>query len=189
MNELVAWLKFGGAMVAILLVVIALVNRPLRDEAGLLTDEIRSLVERCGNEAGDRVWLQRADRRLREMEARAERELKQIPASASIPTLYESLTTRINELPLGERSIKGGRDGAVGGTLSHGVDVSTSGDFHGVYELIRHVEELPRLVRVRKVKLKSMDTRGTGRVSASVHLDAYYRPRSNHASASGGSGR
>lgn len=189
MNELVAWLKYGSAMVGVLLLVITLLNRPLKNEAETLTDEIRTLVDRCGNEAGDRVWLQRADRRLRDMRERANEELKEIPASASIPTLYESLTTRINELPLGERSIKGGRDGAVGGTLSHGVDVSTSGEFEGVFELIRHVEELPRLVRVRKVKLKSMDTKGSGRVSASIHLDAYYLPRSARTMSQGGSDR
>lgn len=114
-----------------------------------------------------------------EIEARVRAATTPIPRDSGVADLMRDLTDKFRELGITEREVTTGApsNGAEASALP--MTVMARGSFMSVLESIRWIESLPRLVRIRRIKIDRARgwTPGDPRVSAELLLDAFFDPR------------
>lgn len=104
-----------------------------------------------------------------------------IPMESDVAGLVRSLSTTLTDLGLDQRDITTRDARKIEGAWSMPLTVSVTGPFLKIYETIRAVEGLPRLVRVERLRLALPESRaqnrsGTSDVKAEILVEAFFAP-------------
>lgn len=177
MTVLHARIKYGLAMIVIVSLAALTFVWPI--SRGVLAADARIAklqleLEQSGNAMDEIVAMQN---RVQRVQDRLTTELKAIPNHADLPGLMKSITSDIAELPLNGSNVNRSRDTSINSDRSLGLIIETDGSFEGIFRLIQRLEELPRLIRINELNVRSDPTPDTeNAVSASVDISAFYRP-------------
>jgi Tfp pilus assembly protein PilO len=155
----------------------------LRREASRLEDRVRR------DDDGE-AELRRLESRLEEVRAEAERRLRVIPAESGVADLIRQLSGLLSTLSIEEREITTGAATRAEHASLMPMSVSLTCGFLSVYDVVRWVESLPRLVRVQRLRVTSADREpGTGGpVEAEILLDVFYAPAPSGVASAGTEG-
>ncbi len=105
-------------------------------------------------------------------------EMKLMPPSADLPGLIKDITRNVADLPLQGSNVNRSRDVSLNRDQSLGLVIQTEGEFAGVFELMRRIERLPRLIRINEITVKHEPTSDDdAAVTASIDISAFYRPQ------------
>ena len=105
-----------------------------------------------------------------------------IPEESNIADLMGLLARELNALGLEDREVTTGAPSALDEADSMPMSVKVTGPFPAVFEAVRRVEQLDRLVRVQKFRAatrrsRSGDAPRDGIVEAELLIDVFYAPR------------
>ncbi|TVQ60249.1 MAG: hypothetical protein EA379_08555 [Phycisphaerales bacterium] len=78
---------------------------------------------------------------------------KPIPAQGDVAGLIRGLSVFLDELGVQSREVATGTPAKLGDVVAMPMSLTMTADFMSVYAVIEHVESLPRLVRVRRVRI------------------------------------
>ncbi len=108
--------------------------------------------------------------------------MRTIPQESNIADLMGVLADELNRLGLEDREVTTGMPQSLDEAESMPMSVKVTGSFPAVFEAVRHIEQLDRLLRVQKFKVAiERSHRGSasrdGVVSAELLIDVFYAPR------------
>ncbi|MCA9293384.1 MAG: type 4a pilus biogenesis protein PilO [Phycisphaerales bacterium] len=108
--------------------------------------------------------------------------MRPIPRDSNIADLMGSLADELNRLGLTDREVTTGTPTSLDEADSMPMAVKVKGPFPAVYEAVRHIEQLDRLVRVQKFRAATGrasrdDSNRDGIVEAELLIDVFYAPR------------
>jgi len=143
----------------------------LREESSRL----RQRIERGGDGAAE---LRRLEQRLVEIKEEADERLRSIPDESGVADLIRQLSGLLGTLSIEEREVTTGAPSAGERASSMPMTVSLRSGFLSVYDVIRWVESLPRLVRVQRIRVDSASREPTpdATVEAEILLEVFYAP-------------
>ncbi len=122
--------------------------------------------------ASDRpAALERNDATLAGLRAFAEANSKPIPTEGDIAEFVRGLVTYLDRIGVQDRSISTGTPARENDILAAPMTLTMTSDFLGVFATLEHVESLPRLVRVSRLKL---ELRPDGALRADMALDVLF---------------
>ncbi len=123
--------------------------------------------------ASDRpAALERNEATLAGLREFAEANSKSIPAQGDIAEFVRGLVTYLNKIGVDDRSIATGTPARENDIMAAPMTVTMTGDFMAVYATLEHVESLPRLVRVSRLKL---ELKSGGILKADLSLDVLFQ--------------
>lgn len=108
------------------------------------------------------------------LRARLERSKKSVPRQQDLPQFIRDVSQLGQQASLRKPFFKPGTP--VRGELVCELPISLNfeGDFVNVYSFLRNLEEMPRLTRVREIKLNARDR--TGQVKVQLSMNIYFAP-------------
>ena len=108
------------------------------------------------------------------LRARLERSKKSIPKQQDLAPFIREVTQLGQQASLRKPLIEP-KPAARGARVSElPISLTFDGDFVNVYSFLRNLEEMPRLTRIRQMKITSKDK--TGQVRGQVLLNIYFQP-------------
>ena len=171
-----AQVKYGSTLAAVALLGSCVFVWPSCQRNRRVEAEVAQLQHRLETGRTEMNLLVEAQARLDDLADRFESELKPLPDRADLHLLMKALSEGISELGLSEKETKVGPESAAGTKYTLELTIETSGDFQQLFGLVDHIESLPRLLRIREIKLSSLEEKAsTGMVRAMIKLDAFYR--------------
>ncbi|MBL0922561.1 MAG: type 4a pilus biogenesis protein PilO [Phycisphaerales bacterium] len=96
---------------------------------------------------------------------------KPIPAQGDIAEFVRGLVTYLDRIGVVDRSIATGTPARENDVMAAPMTLTMTGDFMAVFATLEHVESLPRLVRVSRMKL---ELRKDGLLKADLSLDVLF---------------
>lgn len=143
-----------------------------------LSSEIEELKERIDANNDGAAALRRLEAELLEARRMVERETTPIPRDGDVAALIRQLTSRLSDLGVEEREITTGSATAHDDASSMPMSVSIKTEFLNIYDVVRWVESLPRLVRVQRLSVKRprSDDDRSEHVEADVMLEVFFNP-------------
>jgi Tfp pilus assembly protein PilO len=114
-----------------------------------------------------------------EIEDRVRASTTPIPAQSGVADLVRDLTDKFRELGITDREITTGAPSLGEQSAALPMTVVVRGSFTSVLASIRWIESLPRLVRIRRVKIDRAEdwSFDSPRVTAEFLLDAFFDPK------------
>lgn len=114
-----------------------------------------------------------------EIEERVRASTTPIPEESGVAELVRDLTDKFRELGITDREITTGAPSMGEQSAALPMTVIVRGSFTSVLESIRWIESLPRLVRIRRIRIDRAKDWGldSPRVSAEFLLDAFFDPK------------
>jgi len=97
--------------------------------------------------------------RLHELQTKSRERMVPIPETSDVAGLMTRLSAVLNRLGLVQREVTTGAETAVDETASLPMSVTLRGGFNPIFEAIREIEHLPRLVRIQRLRL-AYESRG-----------------------------
>jgi len=198
MTVLRARIKYGCILAVLTIGAGAIAVWPVHQRVRDLDEDLSALSLEVDNLSLFSDHVVEADRTLKKLEERRFRELKPTPGRADLPGMIKSIMSAIAELPLqGSNVNRGQRDDSFGAHQSLSLIVDTEGDLEGIFQLIRRIEVLPRLICIHEIVLREPAANraqksigeetasGLPDVQATISLNAYYRTEPSIASADG----
>jgi len=148
------------------------------------TDELRQRISANNDGA---AALRRLEGRLEEARRVVREETTPIPEDSNVAALIRQLSSRLSDLGVTEREITTGSPAQLDDASSMPMSVRVKTEFLNIYEVIRWVESLPRLVRVERLSIErvSDDDDRTDAVEADIMLEAFSGSSEAVASAEG----
>lgn len=174
MNETWAKLKYGSMFAAATIATVGGLCWPANRRVAAAQTALNETRQRLALAGDDADRLLAAQARLERLLERGMSEIREIPAGPDLPGLMERISQTIASLPLEGQTFTRGGETTIGTRVGVGLNVETAGRFDGVFELLRRVEALPRLVRVREVRVQRPAKDALGRIEATVSLEAFY---------------
>jgi Tfp pilus assembly protein PilO len=161
-----------------------------------LVRDLRAQREELGRRAAvsddGAAAVRRLEAELSRVQALAASVVTPIPEESDVASLIRKLSARLDGLGVAEREITTGASVNEDDVSSMPMSVRIGGSFESVYSAVRWIEELPRLVRVQRVKLETAkagdkgDAQATaGLVKAELLIDVFFAP---HAPETAGTG-
>ncbi len=104
--------------------------------------------------------------------------IKHVPNDSQFAVLIQDLGARLEALGIEQREITNGGSVDLGAAMSIPMRVRMTSGFPGVYQTVRWIESLPRLIRVQRVQIKSQDLDDPWDTDLEVEitLDAVFDP-------------
>ncbi len=134
--------------------------------------------------AADRpAALERNEASLQGLRDFAELNSKPIPEHGDIAEFVRGLVTYLNQIGVEDRSIATGTPARENDIMAAPMTLTMTADFMAVFATLEHVESLPRLVRVSRLKL---ELKGDGLLKADLSLDVLFTGDAQVASAGEG---
>lgn len=121
-------------------------NEALRAEIRVMRAELSRPTD------GPEIIAGLADR-LHELKSSSRERMIPIPETSDVAGLMTRLSAVLNRLGLSQREITTGSETMVDQTASLPMSVTLRGGFTQIYNAIREIERLPRLVRVQRLRL------------------------------------
>lgn len=115
---------------------------------------------------------------MMDIEQRVRASTTPIPRDSGVSELVRDLTDRFDELGVVEREITTGAPSPGEDASTLPMTIAARGSFTSVMKSIGWIESLPRLVRIRRIKItRARDwTPEAPRVAAEILLDAFFNP-------------
>lgn len=108
------------------------------------------------------------------LRARLERSKKSIPKQQDLPQFIRDVSQLSQQASLKKPAFKPGTPARLDLVSELPIHMTFEGDFVNVYSFLRNLEEMPRLTRVRDMKLTSRDRNGQIKVQMSMNI--YFSP-------------
>ena len=146
-------LKLGAGVVALALGGLLLGVAPsVRTLKGLNRDiaHVKSLFTLEEDKPAE---LEKRAERLSEARRLTREHIKPIPAQGDVAGLVRGLSVYLNSLGVHSREMTTGAPVVMGDVVARPMSLTMHADFKSVYAVVEHVEALPRLVRVRRVRI------------------------------------
>lgn len=114
-----------------------------------------------------------------EIEERVGASTTPIPEESGVAELVRDLTDKFRELGITDREITTGAPSMGEQSAALPMTIVMRGSFTSVLASIRWIESLPRLVRIRRIRIDRADdwSLDTPRVTAELLLDAFFDPK------------
>lgn len=185
MNLIMTHLKYGGMVLGATAAIGLLVIQPAYKKRQALLHTVMQLETRVAEGETDHALLAATQDRVKSIRQTLDNDTRLIPDSSDVAGIINAISRDIASLGLGNARMNRGKETALGGTASVGLNIETIGPFDTVVELLERIEDQERLVRISTFTAKPLDSE-SGVVQALIGLDAYYRvaPRPTEASAS-----
>lgn len=181
MNERRTLIGYCLLLVAITIVGFCCFLWPTYKQIAAFDSRIQALLECVSHADEDARMLASAHTEWNRLSRVMAHDLKTVPTRGDLPALRSAIGEFVSSLNLGDHDFKRGRDSGPTETWSGSslaLNVDTAGPFESVYELLKRIESLPRLVRIRQVILDRDKDFKPGQVLASISVDAYYHSES-----------
>lgn len=181
MTILHARLKYGLAMIVIVALLALTFVWPIRSK---IISANRRLVDLQRELDQFEVTMQQIEAlrtQLDTVRQRQDLEMKLIPQRPDLPGLIQDVTRHIADLPLHGSNVNRSHDQNLSREESLGLVIETDGTFAGVHELLKRIEDLPRLICINEITLRHEPTaEDDATVTASIDISAFYRPESRN---------
>jgi len=144
-----------------------------------LAAERSELRERVGRQDNGAAALRRLQEDLAVQRGHAQRYVTPIPETSDTASLIRAISRRLDDLGVREREITTGAPVKHDIVSSMPMSVTLKGDFLSIYEAVRWIETLPRLVRVDRLTIKQEQEQKASsfeRVEAELLLQAFFAP-------------
>ncbi|MEC9372987.1 MAG: type 4a pilus biogenesis protein PilO [Planctomycetota bacterium] len=154
-----------------------LVIWPGVSSARSLASEREELAGRLGRDEDGAAALRRLEEELIETRTRVQAEVTPVPVDSNVAGLIRDLSTLLTDRGVLEREITTGTPTDVEDVRALPMSVSLKTDFLNLYEVVRWVEELPRLVRAQRLHVEQERVRTggeSGRLEADLLLYVYF---------------
>ncbi len=180
MNASSSTFRIYGLIVLCAALVIAVYVWPAharRAELGARIEESRGRVAQIPAVRGELEQMRATLERLRGTAAQT---LKQIPDSPNQFALLDALGPKNSDIVIQEQTFARAVEANGASCMSLPVNLELVGGFADIFDLVRRIETLPRLVVIREMDLSSAEETGNGRVSANLGLDVIYARASGY---------
>jgi type IV pilus assembly protein PilO len=108
------------------------------------------------------------------LRARVERSKKSIPRQQDLPQFIRDVSQLGQQASLRKPAFKPGTPARADLVSELPIQMTFEGDFVNVYSFLRNLEEMPRLTRVRDMKLVGKDR--AGQVKVTISMNIYFSP-------------
>jgi len=185
----------AGGLAGLVAISMALFIVPEYRESRRLASEARAFAEELKKPNSGPEVIGKLSEELETLRSMADRRMTPIPASSDVAGLIGDLSAMLDSVGLAQREITTGQSDTLDEASSMPMTVTLRGPFPAVSEAVRRIESLPRLVRVKRLRVASSQPRSgevdrSGEVRADILIDVFYAPRdvlrSASASESGG---
>ena len=172
-----ARLKYGLVMILIVALVALTFVWPIRSK---VISANRRLVELQRELDQYNVTMQQIEAlqaQLETVRGRQATEMKVIPLRPDLPGLIKDVTRHIADLPLRGSNVNRSHELSLNREQSLGLVIETDGSFAGVHELLKRIEDLPRLIRINEITVRHEPSpEDDASVTASIDISAFFRP-------------
>lgn len=175
-------LGLGAGLAAMMIAGIGLVVRPAYVSARALDRDIESKREELGRPGSGPEAIERLARDLAALKELGSERMTPIPAESGVATLVRQLSESFDELGLKDREVSTGASKQLDEASCLPMTIAITGGFPAIFDALRRVESLERLVRVQRfrVALEGKNRDGfdrSGRVRADLQLDVFFAPK------------
>jgi Tfp pilus assembly protein PilO len=182
-----------GGLAGLVVITTGLFIVPGFSESRRLSGEIRSYSQELRKPNSGPEVIGRLGEELETLRSLADRRMTPIPATSDVAGLIGDLSSMLDEVGLGSREITTGQSETLNEASSMPMTVTLRGTFPAVAEAVHRIEALPRLVRVKRLRVSSNQPRNgevdrSGIVRADILIDVFYAPRDVLRTASAGEG-
>jgi len=180
MTVMHARMKYGMTMLVIVGMAALIFVWPIHRRIAAQNNQLQTLHMQLNktDELLKRITL--ADQDVHAAIERKETELKEIPKQPDLPGLIHAITSSIADLPLQGSNVNRAHSGSLDRDRAFGLVIETGGQFSGVFDLIRSIEQLPRLIRINELTVRTDEnSEDPSLVTASIDISAFYEPASN----------
>lgn len=155
-----------------------------------IEEESGALQGRIARADDGAAELRRLAEQLAELSKRAADEATPIPRDGDVAGLIRQLSEQLDQLEVHDREITTGGPSAADGVSLMPMSVTAQGRFLSVYEAVRWVEGLPRLVRVQRLRIDTERIKNLqpGHVRTELLLDIFFAPESAASTVAGAEG-
>jgi len=181
-------MRFGARELTVLAVVLAvpvasyaLVFKPQNERISRARAEIehkRDLLTKLQIETARNEDLLRANeeiaRRIEEIESR-------LPTNREVDAVVRQVSDLAVDAGLGSPALKTGRHLRAASYMEQPLEIETDGNFHGFYDFLLRLEQLPRITRIPDMRLRA--TQGWGdqaEVDVKFTLSIYFQQDGGH---------
>lgn len=169
-------LKLGAGVLTLTLVGLLGGVIPAVNAVRSLDEQIARVRSSFTNVADRPQELQKRAASLEDARLLTVRHTKPIPAQGDVAGLIRGLSMTLDEMGITTREIATGAPGRIGDVVAMPMSLTMHADFRGIHAVIAHIESLPRLVRVRHVRI-GRDSRadvGSTILKAELMLEVIY---------------
>jgi len=176
MTVMHARMKYGIGMLVIVGMAALIFIWPIHRRIAARGAQLYSLQAQLGKTDELLAQITKSDQGVRVAVRRKEKELKDIPKAPDLPGLIHAITSSIASLPLQGSNVNRAHSGSLDRDRSFGLVIETGGKFSGVFDLIRSIEQLPRLVRINELTVRTdKNADDPSLVTASIDISAFYQ--------------
>ena len=172
-----ARMKYGLAMIVVVALAMLTFVWPIHNHIAAEENHLESLHQQLGHTDELLTRITKSEERVRNAVQRKKTELKKIPEQPDLPGLIHAITSSIAQLPLEGSNVNRAHSGTLDQDRAFGLVIETGGKFSGVFDLIRSIEQLPRLVRINELTVRADENADDpSMVTASIDISAFYQP-------------
>ncbi len=172
-----ARMKYGLAMIVVVAIAMLTFVWPIHNRIAAEENQLEYLHQQLGHTDELLTRITKSEERVREAVQRMQTELKKIPEQPDLPGLIHAITSSIANLPLQGSNVNRAHSGTLDRDRAFGLVIETGGKFSGVFDLIRSIEKLPRLVRINELTVRADEKADDpSMVTASIDISAFYQP-------------
>lgn len=180
-----------GGLAGLVLVATGLLIVPEARKSSRLSNEVRAYGEELRKPNSGPEVIGRLSEELETLRSMADRRMTPIPESSDVAGLIGDLSSMLDAVGLGQREITTGQSESLEEASSMPMTVTLRGPFPAVAEAVRRIESLPRLVRVKRLRVASNQPRSgevdrSGEVRADILIDVFFAPRDVLRASAGG---
>ena len=114
------------------------------------------------------------DAEIQRLEAAMATFSEKLPERRETAAIIRGITEIAAKHELAVRTVKPAPQLAAAGYIELPIRLEIEGDFDGFYNLIREIEELPRITRMPAMSLERVNTDSEGRVAAKLTLSIFF---------------
>lgn len=174
-------MRFGLRELVLLLVLLALplssywlVFRPQNAEIDQAKAEIahkRQMLEKLRHATAQNADLERANQEIQESISKIEARL---PTNKEVDKIVRQVSELAVEVGLGAPSMKSEKPLPAASYREQPLSMKITGDFHGFYDFLLRLEQLPRITRIPELHIKRTPDKD-GHMEADFTLSIYFQ--------------
>lgn len=171
-----------GGLVGLVVVAGAVFIVPGYRESRRLSNEIGAYEAELRKPNSGPEVIGRLNEELETLRSLADRRMTPIPEGSDVAGLIGDLSAMLDEVGLASREITTGQSESLQEASAMPMTVTLRGAFPAVAEAVHRIESLPRLVRVKRLRVSSNQPRNgevdrSGSVRADILIDVFFAPR------------
>ncbi len=165
--------KVIGGTVCLVVAFIAVGWLPAYQEILSLRDQISETSEELLGAEGKAQDITDLNKSVEQMRNELNRNQKTIPVKTEMAEFMRSMGRRIKELQLYDHTINTRPEQRESKYIVQPLEIQFAGDGLSAMEFLNHVEHLPRLVQVTRLRLERSE-RGGAKVTTQIDMNTYF---------------